>query len=39
MKPVYYVIDSANMTKVSANIRPAAKEDFLKTEQEHWQTG
>lgn len=38
MKPVYYVIDAANMNKLTANIRPAIEKDFLKTEQEHWQT-
>lgn len=38
MKPVYYVLDAVNMNKVQANIRPATEKDFLKTEQEHWQT-
>ncbi len=38
MKPVYYVLDAVNMNKAQANIRPATEKDFLKTEQEHWQT-
>lgn len=38
MKPVFYVIDATNMNKLPANIRPATRDDFLRTEQEHWQT-
>lgn len=38
MKPVYYVLSVDGTTQLTANIRPAVQDDFLKTEREHWQT-
>lgn len=38
MKPVYYVLSADGATQLTADIRPAVQDDFLKTEQENWQT-
>lgn len=38
MKPVYYVLSAAGTRKFVADIRPASQQDFVKTEQENWQT-
>ena len=38
MIPVYYVLSVDRATRFVANIRPAVQDDFLKTEQEKWQT-
>lgn len=38
MKPVYYVLSADGATQLTAYIRPAVQDDFLKTEQEKWQT-
>lgn len=38
MWPAYYVIDAITGTQIPATIRPATQNDFLKTEDERWQT-
>ena len=38
MIPVYHVLSVDRATRFTANIRPAVQRDFLKTEQENWQT-
>lgn len=38
MKPVYYVLSVDGAARFTADIRPAVYDDFLKTEQENWQT-
>lgn len=38
MKPVYYVLSADGLAKYAANIRPASHQDFIRTEQENWQT-
>lgn len=38
MKPVYYVLSADGVTQLTADVRPAVQNDFLKTEQENWQT-
>jgi len=38
LKPFYYVLDAASGKQIPANIRAALKDDFQKTEDEHWQT-
>ncbi|MBD5149730.1 MAG: hypothetical protein HDT18_05035 [Oscillibacter sp.] len=38
MIPVYYVLRVDRASRFVANIRPAVQRDFLKTEQENWQT-
>lgn len=35
MKPVYYVLSADGATQLTADIRPAVQDDFLKTEQEN----
>lgn len=38
MEVSYHVTDAAGGTKIPAQIRPATREDFLRTVQEQWQT-
>ena len=38
MRPAYYVIDAITGTQIPAMIRPAIQDDFLRTEDEQWQT-
>lgn len=38
MKPAYYVLSADGLAKYAANIRPASHRDFIRTEQENWQT-
>ena len=38
MKPVYYILSADGLAKYAANIRPASHRDFIRTEQENWQT-
>lgn len=38
MIPVYHVLNIDRSTRFVTNIRPAIQGDFLKTEQENWQT-
>lgn len=38
MKPAYYVLSLDRTVQFAASIRPAVQSDFLKTEQEEWQT-
>ena len=38
MKPVYRVVDIEENAAVTAKIRSAEQRDFLKTEEDNWQT-
>lgn len=38
MRPAYYVVDAITGTQIPATIRLATQDDFLKTEDEQWQT-
>lgn len=38
MRPTYYVIDAITGSQIPATIRLATQDDFLKTEDEQWQT-
>lgn len=38
MKPVYHAVTVDGTSQLTVDIRPAVQDDFLKTEQKHWQT-